>query len=117
MGPEKKCLEQLGMEMEEVLPYVHIETSVEDTEGIGEFLLCTWEARGIMDEGGNVHADKIAEYFEDIYYEYGLTEEDKKTIRLAVQPCEQEHGQKPTTTAILAKNCMVRAAKTLNFQH
>ncbi|KAF5305150.1 hypothetical protein FQA39_LY09412 [Lamprigera yunnana] len=115
LKPEEECLEQLGLKMADVLPYVHVITDPSDPEGIGEFLACTWKKRNMLDDNHNISGENIAIYVLDIYASLNLTEDQIQQVKDEMNKCESLTAEQESTLGVLIKNCIIEETSKLEF--
>ncbi|KAK4883996.1 hypothetical protein RN001_000267 [Aquatica leii] len=117
LGPENECLTERHLKMKDVYTDVHREGTLipENAERIGNYLMCVWKKRQIVDTDLHVHSENIARYFYDIYFKLKLTELEKEEIKDAVKVCEEEHAIEEYMLGLNLKDCMFKVAGTLEF--
>ncbi|KAF5280362.1 hypothetical protein FQR65_LT03171 [Abscondita terminalis] len=115
MQAETECLEEKQVTMQQVLPYVHKYTDPADKENVGDYLLCVWQKKKIIDEEGSVNSKNLARYLFGIYAKVGLTETQKGEVYKESEKCEDLKEENLSTLAVKVKNCMLTAWDNLGY--
>ncbi|KAF5305152.1 hypothetical protein FQA39_LY09414 [Lamprigera yunnana] len=115
LKPEEECLEQLGLQMRDVLPYVHIITDLSSPEIINEFFACAWKKRNMLSDNHNINGENIAIYVLDIYASLNLNEDQKQQVISEMNKCGSLTAEHESTLGLLIKNCIIEGINNLEF--
>ncbi|KAF5305151.1 hypothetical protein FQA39_LY09413 [Lamprigera yunnana] len=115
LKPEEECLKQLGLQMKDVLPFVHVVTNPPYPENLGEFLACAWKKRNMLGDNHNISGENIAKYVLDIYASLNLDADQKQQVKNEMNKCESLTAEKESTLGVLIKNCIIIGTHKLKF--
>ncbi|KAF5305148.1 hypothetical protein FQA39_LY09410 [Lamprigera yunnana] len=116
--PEKECLvEKNYLDLTGVYNEVHGKgvSAPERAEPIGDYLMCVWRKRHIVDDMLKINSVNIAYYFYDIYFKTNLSQNEREEIKVALKICENERADKEYELGIKIKDCMFSVAESLEF--
>ncbi|KAF5280364.1 hypothetical protein FQR65_LT03173 [Abscondita terminalis] len=115
--PENECLQEKNLKMDSLYSEVHRDgiLNIENAQKIGDYLMCVWRKRQIVDANLKIDSQYIARYFYDIYFKLNLSEIEKTKIQDALEVCEEEHADEEYMLGLNIKDCMFRVSKGLEF--
>ncbi|KAK4876868.1 hypothetical protein RN001_009374 [Aquatica leii] len=105
LDPYSECLNLLNVNEDELhLIAVQENTSLSDKSG--EYFLCVWKMKSIINEDGIVNVDKLKEFIkEELNRVMRVSPYIEKFITDNVDNCDLSSADTHTKTAIKVKNC------------
>ncbi|KAF2894707.1 hypothetical protein ILUMI_11467 [Ignelater luminosus] len=110
---EETCTTELRLNRSKMKALVNEDNTSEDNQTYGQFLICVFRKRGILNESGAINENSFKNFLRLVFTEdFGINEEQKASVANHVfEQCR--HGQRDTLgkAAIRLKNCIVRYIK------
>ncbi|KAF5297860.1 hypothetical protein FQR65_LT09885 [Abscondita terminalis] len=103
--PYTECLNLLNAK-EDQLHLIVVQDSTPPSDQSGDYFLCVWKIKNIMDEHGDVNVNNLKDFIkEELNRVADVTPETSKNVSKLFDECDLSVSKVPQETAIKIKNC------------